>query len=98
MSLFVFSVLCRPNAIKWRAGQSIADAKPHREGGGRGGGEGDGDGEAPSSSLSEIRATELIRKGEEITYVQRTNSVWQIVAPTPAARPWTRALIFVRLT
>eukprot|EP00903_Cladosiphon_okamuranus_P009460 g9019.t1 len=59
---------CRPNAIKWRAGQSISDRKPQRrkrqersdddDGGGGEGGE---------SLLSEIRATEVIRQGEEIT-------------------------------
>eukprot|EP00752_Nemacystus_decipiens_P006630 g5961.t1 len=56
---------CRPNAIKWRAGQSISDSKqepPPRKRQGRGG----GGGEEPSL-LSEIRATELIREGEEIT-------------------------------
>lgn len=60
---FVKLPLIRPNAIKWRAGKSIADTggsktaprKDTREGG------------SEEPALSEIRATELIREGEEIT-------------------------------
>ena len=61
----------RPNAIKWRAGQSISDRKrqpqPQPRQQVEQGSSDDGGGEEGSSLLSEIRATELIREGEEIT-------------------------------
>ncbi|CAN0340256.1 unnamed protein product, partial [Laminaria digitata] len=51
---------CRANAIKWQAGKSMSDS-----GLGKGGGVESRD--PADSNLSEIRATELIRAGEEIT-------------------------------
>eukprot|EP00904_Undaria_pinnatifida_P007954 jgi/Undpi1/4289/HiC_scaffold_17.g07655.m1 len=72
---------CRANAIKWQAGKSMSDtpaSQGHRlsrrlgqeQGGGvgEGGKRGGADSKGPAdSNLSEIRATELIRAGEEIT-------------------------------
>ncbi|CBJ29973.1 conserved unknown protein [Ectocarpus siliculosus] len=55
---------CRANAIKWRAGQSISDTQmPHSK---KKGVNPNPAGEK-GSLLSEIRATELIRMGQEIT-------------------------------
>lgn len=60
---FVELPLVRPNAIKWRAGKSIADT-----GGSKTAAKKDTDvGGSEGAALSEIRATELILEGEEIT-------------------------------
>lgn len=70
-SLVLALEVCRPNAIKWCAGQSISDRRPKPQQGKRQGGQakwrGEDGNEEESSLLSEIRATELIREGEEIT-------------------------------
>lgn len=64
MSAVSTFVVRRPNAIKWRAGQSVSDRKQRK---GQGRGDGDSDDSGEESLLSEIRATELIREGQEIT-------------------------------
>lgn len=58
----------RPNAVKWQAGKSISDRAPDSRGAKR---KDSADAGSPLESgegaLSEIRATEVIHAGEEIT-------------------------------
>ncbi|CAM9508860.1 unnamed protein product, partial [Scytosiphon promiscuus] len=56
----------RPNAIKWRAGQSISAGQTSAKKLGDGA-DADANAGEKAGMVSEIRATELIRKGEEIT-------------------------------
>ena len=59
----------RPNAIKWQAGRSISGGNGRHSWRGLQGktdGAAGGDDEE-GNNISEIRATEFIRKGEEIT-------------------------------